>query len=420
MDQFAVMIIGAGVGGLCLAQGLKQDGIRTRVFERDASKTSPVEGYRLSISASGGQALKSCLPRKVFETFVMNTGEPSRAVTFLDHKLNRLLAIDFPHSDRLSDESERPVGRAALRRVLLDGLDDIVHFGKRFVAYEREADGRVTAHFADGASATADFLVGADGANSAVRTQLLPEAQRIETGIVAVGGKLPLNERTRALMPEALMRGPTPILGPRGCFMFVSVMQYRDLADDACAGGEAGDREEYVMWGFSARRERFGAEKPFADLDGHELKQKVEALMTEWSPTLRGLVKMSDPASVTSFPVKTSSPVAPWRTTNVTLLGDALHNMPPFRGVGANAALRDASLLRETIADAAREDRPLPDALAHYERRMIDHGFRAVRTSLAAMAQFHNENRVTRTLTKAFMRTVDRVPPLKTIMTAER
>src|SRR5271166_5879359 len=139
---------------------LKLDRIRTQVFERDASRTSPVEGYRLSISASGGKALKSCLPRKVFEKFIRNTGEPSRAVTFLDHKLNRLLAIDFPHSDRLSDESERPVGPAALRRVLLDGLDDIVHFGKRFVAYEREADGRMTAHFADGARATADLLVG--------------------------------------------------------------------------------------------------------------------------------------------------------------------------------------------------------------------------------------------------------------------
>ena len=172
------------------------------------------------------------------------------------------------------------------------------------------------------------------------------------------------------------MRGPTPILGPRGCFMFVSVMQYRDLADDACAGGEAaGDREEYVMWGFSAREERFAAEKPLADLDGRELKLKVEALITEWSPTLSGLVKMSDPASVNSFPVKTSTPIAPWRTTNVTLLGDALHNMPPYRGVGANAALWDAALLRETIAGAAREGHPLLDALADYERRMIEHGY---------------------------------------------
>ena len=48
------------------------------------------------------------------------------------------------------------------------------------------------------------------------------------------------------------------------------------------------------------------------------------------------------------------------------------------------------------------------------------HGFRAVRTSLAAMAQFHDENRFSRILTKAFMRAVDRVPPLKAAMSADR
>jgi 2-polyprenyl-6-methoxyphenol hydroxylase-like FAD-dependent oxidoreductase len=94
--------------------------------------------------------------------------------------------------------------------------------------------------------------------------------------------------------------------------------------------------------------------------------------------------------------------------------------MPPFRGVGANAALWDAALLSEAIAEVARRRRPLMDALADYERRMLEHGFRAVRTSLAAMAQFHDENRFSRTLTKAFMRAVDRVPPLRAAISAER
>jgi threonine dehydrogenase-like Zn-dependent dehydrogenase len=35
--QLSVAIIGAGVGGLCLAQGLKASGVVTDVFERDAS-----------------------------------------------------------------------------------------------------------------------------------------------------------------------------------------------------------------------------------------------------------------------------------------------------------------------------------------------------------------------------------------------
>jgi 2-polyprenyl-6-methoxyphenol hydroxylase-like FAD-dependent oxidoreductase len=40
MDQLAVGIIGAGVGGLCLAQGLKQAGVKVDVFERDPTRMS--------------------------------------------------------------------------------------------------------------------------------------------------------------------------------------------------------------------------------------------------------------------------------------------------------------------------------------------------------------------------------------------
>ena len=104
----------------------------------------------------------------------------------------------------------------------------------------------------------------------------------------------------------------------------------------------------------------------------------------------------------------------------MTLLGDALHNMPPYRGVGANTALWDAALLRDTIVQIARGDRPLLDAVADYEQRMIEHGFCAVRTSLAAMRQFHDENRISRILTKAFLRLADHIPPLRARMSAQR
>jgi 2-polyprenyl-6-methoxyphenol hydroxylase-like FAD-dependent oxidoreductase len=96
--------------------------------------------------------------------------------------------------------------------------------------------------------------------------------------------------------------------------------------------------------------------------------------------------------------------------------GDAVHNMPPCRGVGANTALWDAALLRETIVAADGDKRPLLERLAAYERQMIEHGFRAVRTSLADMERFHAENPISRTLTKAFLQTIDRVPPLRSML----
>ena len=47
-----VMIVGAGTGGLCLAQGLKLDDVGVELFEGDYSPTDRLQGYRLSINAA--------------------------------------------------------------------------------------------------------------------------------------------------------------------------------------------------------------------------------------------------------------------------------------------------------------------------------------------------------------------------------
>jgi 2-polyprenyl-6-methoxyphenol hydroxylase-like FAD-dependent oxidoreductase len=68
--------------------------------------------------------------------------------------------------------------------------------------------------------------------------------------------------------------------------------------------------------------------------------------------------------------VKSSVPIKHWSTGRVTLLGDALHNMTPFRGIGANTALRDAALLRDTLNEVEQGREDLLPALSCYERKM--------------------------------------------------
>jgi 2-polyprenyl-6-methoxyphenol hydroxylase-like FAD-dependent oxidoreductase len=417
-----VMIVGAGTGGLCLAHGLKADGVAVEVFERDRSPADHQQGFRLSINATGSAALRSCLPPALFDQLAASAADASQGLTFLDHRLNRLLAVDFPHSDRHDADAERPISRAALRRTLLEGLDDIVRFGSKFTAFEDAPDGAVVAHFADGSAARGDVLIGADGAGSRLRSELLPHARRVETGIMAVGGKVPLQGADRASIPPPVLRGPTPILGPRGCFLFTSAVQHRDgrgnpgLTQDNLP---ADAREEYVMWGFSARRAKFASVDPEA-LGGDELKIAVLALMPDWHPSLRRLVQIADASTVSAFAVKTSVPIPPWPTRNVTLLGDALHNMTPFRGIGANTALRDAAALRGALVAVDRDERELIPALAGYERDMIDYGFSAVRASLADMERFHQERVLSRAITKAAFRAADWIPPLKTALMGRR
>src|SRR5215813_13442503 len=142
-----VMIVGAGTGGLCLAHGLKSDNVDVTVFERDDTPSDRQQGYRLSLSATGNRALKACVPDALFARLVESVAMPSQGVTFLDHRLQRLLAIAFPPSDRQAIERELPVSRIVLRRLLLEGLYDVVHFGKQCVVFDDVSHGVVRVCF---------------------------------------------------------------------------------------------------------------------------------------------------------------------------------------------------------------------------------------------------------------------------------
>jgi 2-polyprenyl-6-methoxyphenol hydroxylase-like FAD-dependent oxidoreductase len=132
-----------------------------------------------------------------------------------------------------------------------------------------------------------------------------------------------------------------------------------------------------------------------------------------WAPTHRQMIERADPGFTTAFAIKTASEVAPWRTRNVTLLGDASHDMTPFRGMGANAPLYDAAALKQTLVRVGECGGDLIQGLAGYERDMIDQGFAAVRVSLADMERFHAKSPLKRLMTKTMFRLVDAVPPLQ-------
>jgi 2-polyprenyl-6-methoxyphenol hydroxylase-like FAD-dependent oxidoreductase len=165
--------------------------------------------------------------------------------------------------------------------------------------------------------------------------------------------------------------------------------------------------------GLFARREKFGLPENLEAVDGKKFKEAVAALMHGWRPALRSLVHRAECSTINAFPVKTSIPIPPWKTRNVTLLGDALHNMTPFRGIGANTALRDAAALHRALVRVDRGEDELIPALGAYERDMIEYGFRAVRTSLKEMERLHSEGILARAFMKIFFRTLDLIPPLK-------
>src|SRR5262249_4342225 len=156
-----------------------------------------------------------------------------------------------------------------------------------------------------------------------------------------------------------------------------------------------------------ARRKAYDLDTAMEETKGEHLRSAVMGLMGRWHSDLRHLVETTEAGAIDAFAAKTSVPIAPWKTQQVTLLGDALHNMTPFRGVGANTALRDAAALCDCLVAVDRGEQALIPALSRYERNMIHYGFGAVRASLRDMRRLHRRNPLRRAVTKTFLRMVD-------------
>jgi salicylate hydroxylase len=407
-----VMIIGGGIGGLCLAQGLRGAGIPVAVYERTQARTDWLQGYRIHIDPHGSRALHDCLPPAVWQQFLdsvsVNAGGFGFATEHLDDLLRFAGAEILPEAGPA--DTHYGASRISLREVLLTDLDDVVRLGKTFQRYEIGADRRVIAHFSDGTSATADILIGADGANSRVRQQLLPHAERIDTGVLA-GGKHRLDG---AGLPRVLCEDANIVIPAASGFLFTAVWQpdRKNIVDNAAPPGFLLDNATaYTFWAYADAASRFPANTEA--LNGADLQEMVLDRTTGWAPALRELIGGSDPATVNALWVRSSTPVDPWQTARVTLLGDAIHNMTPMAGIGANTALRDADLLRRQLIAVASGERDLVPALHEYEERMRDYGFAAVKRSLSNARRAGSANRVARGAFRTVLRIIAAVPPLQ-------
>ena len=418
-----VVIIGGGIGGLCLAQGLKKAGVSVAVYERDESPTSRLQGFRVHIDPQGSTALHECLPEHLWEIFDSTGGHFAEGFALLTEQLQELLSFGG-RGERSPDPiaRHRAVSRNTLRFILLAGLEDAVHFDKRFVRYEERADGKITAHFADGSMAEGDVLVAADGVNSPVRGQYLPGARPVDTGVVTFGGKIPLTDGVMAMLPPRMLDGPVMIVPEDACSLFMAVWKRESRGEELiCKLGirsEIAQESDYVILGFGVRREFLGIDGNLDAWSGAALKNVLRRKVARWHPTVRKLVELLDEREMTPGRIRTSQPVAAWPATRVTLLGDAIHSMTPYRGIGANIALKDAALLCSKLAAAERGEQPVLSAIAEYESAMREYGFAAVAGSLKSMQQATGEKRFGFGLAKTAMRVVNAVPMLRRRLSA--
>lgn len=197
-----VAIVGAGIGGLVLTQLLRGDPkFSVTVYERGGrnEEASSLTGFRILLSKEMLAALRSQLPADVTKLLEKAVGiQPPQGqhIALLDHKCRVKIGMTPPDFRDASC-----VSRWKLRTALLEGLDEVVRWKTEFESYETLENDGVRIHFTDGTTAECDILVGADGAGSRIRKQLVPTSKRDTLGITVLYFKMPLTPETELMMP---------------------------------------------------------------------------------------------------------------------------------------------------------------------------------------------------------------------------
>lgn len=380
-----VAVVGGGIGGLCLAQGLRRDGVDVTVYERDEAIDSRGQGYRIHLDGRAGRALHECLAPELYELFTATLGLPGSTLSVVDERLKVLHSMAGTARDPRQAEPtaiSAPASRQTLREVLATDLDDALAFGRQCTGFAESPDG-VRLDFADGTHAGADVLVAADGVGSAVRRQFLPHATVVDTGARCLYGKTPLTSETLALVPPMLFEGFTAVIGGGAVGMASALVRFPEPVERAAARIHPRARitpvADYLMWAVSAPGPRFGLPDPeLLALPPVGLHKLATEAIAGWHPNLRALVDRAEVDETFVVRINTSEPTPPWPSGRVTVIGDAIHAMSPTGGSGANTALTDATVLRAALVAAARGETPLTEAIRGYEDRMRDYGYAAV------------------------------------------
>jgi 2-polyprenyl-6-methoxyphenol hydroxylase-like FAD-dependent oxidoreductase len=387
-----VIIIGAGIGGLCLAQFLKKNNVEVQVFERDASPWDRKQGYRLHLDADGIDAIIDSLPASLYQLFELTSTNALCYTTILntDFSLNRRFAIDDYSKTQHHVESgiarHLNVNRATLREILMIGLEEVIHYGARFSYYEND-NNSVKAFFENGQFAEGTILVGADGANSVVRRQRTPEAKMMDSGARAIYGRIRLEEAKKVLPPLCVADVFTAASDSKKLILGVGPVIFPvrpELASQALGTNATPlqEQHDYVGCIISGRKEYF------EDDDSHnrnkssdELQKMAVDLLKDWPSNAYQAPEVAEKGSFFYIEMNSSIPFNLIPHPNVTLLGDAIHTMTPSLGRGANVALRDAALLGRAIMNSLNNNKPVFEFLREYEQEMTQYGFGVVRHS---------------------------------------
>lgn len=322
MEQRKITILGAGLVGSLLSIFLARRGYEVTLYERrpDMRKAGAVGGrsINLALSHRGLKALDAVgIKEKIQEACIPMPGR-------MIHDLKGHL--DFQPYGK-EGQFINSVSRGGLNELLMNEAEKAgvnILFDKRCVDVDFES---ATAIFDNGEKVSADFLFGADGAFSALRSAMQKTDRfNYQQHYITAGYKEltmpPTASGDFALDPGALH------IWPRGKYMLIALPNL--------------DKSFTCTLFF-----------PFEGPESFEALQTPEEVEGFFHEKFRDAVPHLPHLKEEFFENPTSSLVTvrcdPWVKGNTALIGDAAHAVVPFYGQGMNAGFEDCHVLDQLL-----------------------------------------------------------------------
>lgn len=352
-NPLRVLIAGAGVGGLALANSLsKHDHISVTVLERtDEFKRF---GGPIQLASNALRIIEEMdadVSKKIMKKFTFTGDKENGIKDGIRDEWYAKFDLAGPAESR-SMPYTGVIERPDLQQIYLDALPKgVVKNGDGVVGYSTASDGTIKAKMESGTEVAGDVLIGADGIWSSVRATMRNEPVRgDESGVSYSGYTVFAGELNYDSFDNGQV-GYKVYIGPGQYFVITDIGNGR-----------------YQWYAFLARAPGSGEteEKP----DGSSLF--LQNIFTGWSKDIHHILKATKENEIEQRDLYDRPPsvIKPWTDGNVALLGDAVHAMMPNLGQGGCQAIEDAFVIVEEL-EGITSKKEIAEKLKRYRNRRL-------------------------------------------------